>query len=84
MLDWTRDYGYSEEETARRGDFAAVIVPPEFLNDGPTWGIQIFDEADDEAMDYGETYMRVDNLPTAAAAKRVAEAILEEIASARA
>lgn len=82
MLDWTRDCGYCEEETARRGDFAAVICPPYYTDNG--WGIQIFDEADDEAMEYGETYMRVDNLPTAAAAKRVAEAILEEIASARA
>lgn len=81
MLDWTRDYGYCEEETARRGDFAAVICPTYYTDNG--WGIQIFDEADDEAMEYGETYMRVDNLPTAAAAKRVAEAILAEIDAAR-
>lgn len=82
MINWTRDEGYSGEETARRGDFAAVIVPPEVTGED-TWGIQIFDEADDAAMAYGETYSRVTGLPSEKAAKRVAETILEEIHAAR-
>lgn len=81
MLDWTRDEAYSCEETAYLGDFAAVICPPDYTDNG--WGIQIFDEADDEAVECGETYTEIYNLPTAAAAKRVAEAILAEIDAAR-
>ena len=81
MTDWTRDDGYSGEETARRGDFAAVICPPEFTNDG--WGIQVFDEANEEALEYGETVATAGDFPTATAAKRIAEAILAELDAAR-
>lgn len=82
MLNWTRDEAYSGEETARLGDFAAVIVPPEITGE-ETWGIQIFDEADDEAMEYGETYTRVEGLPGRAIAKIIAETILDKYAAAR-
>lgn len=83
MTTWMRDEGYSCEETARRGDFAAVIAPPEYTDDG-RYGIQIYDEADEEAIDAGEYYTMIDGLPGREAAKRVAAAILEELAAARA
>lgn len=84
MIIWTRDEGYSGEETARRGDFAAVIIGPgTTYNDADAWEIQIYDEADDEAMNYAETYTRVTGIPSEKAAKRVAETILEEIHAAR-
>lgn len=84
MINWTRDEAYSGEETARLGDFAAVIIGPgTAYNDADAWEIQIYDEADDEAMSYGEEYTRVTGLPSEKAAKRVAETILEEIHAAR-
>lgn len=79
MINWTRDDAYSGEKTARLSGYAAVICPPNFTNDG-AWGIQIFDEEDDDAMAYGETHTMVENLPTEASAKRIAETILEELA----
>lgn len=82
MINWTRDDGYCCEETAHRGDFAAVIVPPDWTGNG-WWGIQIFDEADDEAIERGEYWTYVEHLPTASAAKRIAETILEELDAAR-
>lgn len=81
MATWIRDDGYSGEETARRGDFAAVICPPEYTDSG--WGIQVFDEADDDAMRYGEIHTMIENLPTPGAAKRIAEDILAELDAAR-
>lgn len=54
MAKWERDEGYSGCETARFGDTAVVIVPPEF-SDADGWGYQAFDEADEAAMEYGET-----------------------------
>lgn len=76
MMDWTRDEGYCCEETARLGDFAAVIIPPDSAyNDASTWEIQLFDETAEE---YWETVTRVYGIPSNAGAKRVAEAILEE------
>lgn len=81
MMDWTRDEAYSCEETACLGDFAAVICPPDFTDNG--WGVQVFDEADDEAIECGETYNEIYNLPNADAAKAVAETILEKLAETR-
>lgn len=81
-LTWTRDDGYSGEETARRGDFAAVICPPYFDATG-RWGYQIFDEADEDALECGKYYTDGYNLPSKDAAKRVAAAILEELDAAR-
>lgn len=81
MANWMRDDGYSGEETARRGDFAAVICPPYYTENG--WGIQVFDEGNDEAIDEGRYYTIIENLPTAPAAKRIAEAILAELDAAR-
>lgn len=81
MMYWERDDGYSGEETARRGDFAAVICPPDITEE--RWGYQVFDEADDEALEHGEIYTDGYNLPTKEAAKRIAEAILEELDAAR-
>lgn len=84
MINWTRDEGYSCEKTAHLGDFAAVIIEPgTAYNDADAWEIQVYDEADDEAMSYGEEYARVTGLPSEKAAKRVAETILEEIHAAR-
>ena len=80
---WERDPGYSYEETTRRGDFAAVIVPPEYL-DGTCWGYQIFDEADEAALDNGDWFTASHGLTDREAARRVAEVILEELAAARA
>lgn len=81
MMDWMRDDGYSGEETAYLGDFAAVICPPDFTDNG--WGVQVFDEADDEAIECGETHTEIYNLPNADAAKAVAETILEKLAETR-
>lgn len=78
MINWTRDDAYSGEETARRGDFAAVIVPP-YVTGEEAWGIQIFNEADDDAMEYGETFMRVEGLDNRALAKVIAEQILDTL-----
>lgn len=51
---WTPDDGYCGCETARFGDIAVVICPPEYGTD--RWGYQAFDESDEEAMCCGETY----------------------------
>ena len=51
---WKRDDGYSGCKTKRYGEIAVVICPPEFRNG--TWGYQAFDEGDDDAIAYGETY----------------------------
>lgn len=51
---WSRDEGYSGCKTARFGDIAVVICPPEEWADG--WGYQAFDESDERAMTYGEIY----------------------------
>lgn len=60
---WERDEGYSGELTARKitrnASLAVVICPPDAAgNDG--WEIQVFDEDNEEAMEYGETICRVD------------------------
>lgn len=81
MMDWTRDEAYSCEETAYLGDFAAVICPPDFTENG--WGVQVFDEGDDEAIECGATYTEIYSLPNADAAKAVAETILEKLAETR-
>lgn len=52
MVKWMKDEGYSWCETARFGDMAVVIVPPEFS--GKDWGYQAFDESNEVAMRYGE------------------------------
>lgn len=82
-ITWTRDDGYSGEYTARRGDFAAVIVPPEFYGEEGCWGYQIFDEADEGALDNGEWYTAAHGITSRDAARRIAEALLEELAAAR-
>ena len=60
---WERDEGYSGALTARkhtRANTLAVVIcqPDEVGNDG--WQIQVFDEDNEEAMEYGETICRVD------------------------
>ena len=49
---WKEDMGYSGCKTARFGEIAVVICPPEF---GSGWGYQAFDESDYDAVCYGET-----------------------------
>lgn len=49
--DWSRDDGYCGCKTARFGELAVVICPPEF-ND--SWGYQAFDESDEWAVEHGE------------------------------
>lgn len=78
MTNWERDDGYAHEETGRLGDFAAVICPPEHGDDG-RWSVQVFDEANDDAMEYGEVFAAAHGIPTRGAAVRVAEAYLEEL-----
>ena len=73
MLDWTRDPGYSGEETARAGRYAIVICPPDFTDGG--WGFQVFDEDDDEALENGETMARAEGFRDAGAVKEFLEAI---------
>lgn len=77
-INWVRDDGYSGEYTARLGDFAAVICPPDYADDG-RWGIQIFNEADDNAMEYGEVYASVYGIPSEEGASRIGRTILEEL-----
>lgn len=79
---WARDDAYSCEYTARRGDFAAVIVPPEVTGEDG-WGYQIFDEADEDAMDHGEWYTEAHGITSRDAARRIAETILKELARGR-
>ncbi len=60
---WERDESYSGALTARKegryASLAVVICPPDEVgNDG--WQIQVFDEDNEEAMEYGETICRVD------------------------
>lgn len=82
-LTWYRDPGYSFEETARRGDFAAVICPPDFTDDG-SWAYQIFDEADEDAMAHGRTTAEAYQIRSRDAAKRLAGILLAELDGARA
>lgn len=79
-ITWERDEAYSCELTAHLGDYAAVIVPPAY--DDGRWGIQIFDEADEEAMEYGEAATSTVGLPSKEAARMAGEALLRLIASA--
>lgn len=81
-ITWERDEAYSCEETARLGDYAAVIVPPEFYDEEGCWGYQVFDEADEGAMDNGEWFTAAHGLRSREAARRVAATILEELAGA--
>lgn len=53
MANWVKDDGYSGCKTARFGEVAVVICPPEGPNG--TWGYQAFDESDYEAIEFGET-----------------------------
>ena len=59
---WERDEGYSGELTARKisrnANLAIVICPPDEPTSG--WEIQVFDEDNEEALEYGETICRVD------------------------
>ena len=83
-LTWTRDEAYCCEETAHLGDFAAVIIPPNTAyNDAETWNIQIFDEGDDDAMMYGETFLRIEGPKTRGLTILLAETILKELAGGR-
>lgn len=77
-INWARDDGYSGEYTAHLGDFAAVILPPYYTEDG-RWGIQIFNEADDEAIECGEVYASVYGIPSEEGASRVGRVLLEEL-----
>lgn len=51
MTKWEKDEGYCGCKTARFGEVAVVICPPEY---GMGWGYQAFDESDEEALMYGE------------------------------
>lgn len=76
MAVWKEDEGYSCEMAYRANDFVAVIIPPRSAyNDADTWEVQVYDEADEEAMEYGDHTADAHGLPTEAAAKMVGEAI---------
>lgn len=66
---WKADEGYSGCMTARKGDLAIVIAG----GDGTQACIQVFDEADEEAMAYGETVCRIDGIEDGEAARELAE-----------
>ena len=51
--EWKRDDGYSGCKVKRYGNIAVAICPPEY---DETWGYQAFDESNDDAIAYGETY----------------------------
>lgn len=72
MANWERDEGYSGSLTARKDVFAICIAGPEYTDDG-TWMIQVYNEADENAMDYGDTVCEIENLPDEDTAKEVAE-----------
>lgn len=59
---WEKDEGYSGALTARKhsnyADLAVVIASPAETGEG--WQIQVFDENNEEALEYGETICRVD------------------------
>lgn len=71
--DWSRDDGYSGCFTHRDGGLAFVISEPGdgFYDDG--YGIQVFDETDDDAMAYGELYDEAGPFASMEEAKSVAE-----------
>ena len=84
MIYWNRDEAYCCEETAHLGDFAAVIIPPDTAyNDAETWNIQIFDEGDDDAMECGETFLRIEGPKTRGLTILLAETILNKLDAAR-
>lgn len=56
--NWHKDEGYSCCLTANKGDLAIVICPAD--RPGDPWEIQVFDEANEEAMVYGQTLLRVE------------------------
>lgn len=58
MATWEKNDGYSACLTAYKGDLAVVIAEPATTGEG--WEIQVFDEADEDAMDRGETICRVE------------------------
>lgn len=53
MAEWIKDEGYSCCKTARFGNLAVVICPPDFTVDGK-WGYQAFDEGNLRAIENGE------------------------------
>lgn len=53
MAEWTRDDGYSGCKTARFGEVAVVLCPPEYEGG---WGYQAFDESDDDPEIMSEDY----------------------------
>lgn len=78
--DWHPNDGYSGCDTHYEGDIAYVICPPDFSDDG--WGVQVFDEADEDALDYGETMWEEYGFTSEQQAKEFAE--LSEFGSRRA
>lgn len=77
---WKTDEAYSCEKTYRINDFVAVIIPPRSAyNDAETWGIQVYDEADEEAMEYGDHTAEASGLPSEMAARWVGEAMVDAL-----
>lgn len=74
---WSRDDGYSGCWTKRGNDYAVVICPPEY-NDDPDWALQIFDEADEQAVEYGEVFELIEHLESEEEAFDRAEEWLED------
>lgn len=54
-VQWEADEGYSGNPTARVSNYAVVVMTPDDTGDG-TWGYQVFDEEDDDAMRYGYAF----------------------------
>ena len=54
MLNWEDDMGYCGYPTARVNGFAIVLCTEE-----EDLGIQVFDEEDEEAMEYGKIYQQL-------------------------
>lgn len=72
MAVWKEDEGYDLCKVARFGNLAVVIVGP-YWTATHTWGFQVYDEADEEAMDYGEYTMTAEGFKSEAAAIAFAE-----------
>lgn len=70
--EWKQDEGYSCCMTKRINEYALVICPPE-LPFTRSWGFQVFCEADDEAIEYGEYIFSMDGIWSEQAAMAIAE-----------
>lgn len=70
---WKKDDGYCGCETKRVGGYALVICEPSHYGRRGYWGFQVFDEVDEEAVEYGDYIYAMEGAWSEEAAKKIAE-----------